>query len=640
MASAVSRIDIYYAAPRSLNSYDRVQQKLPKPTMGLLMIHGVEGTAASHRALCDAFALQGYHVAMPILFAEGTLGGGIVEDWCDEERASSGSAAPGTVAALEWAVVEPKLSEALQMLVRKGAEKAKLACVALDWGAWAAVQLGAARKRGALSVKAVAMCSPRIDLGAEIAQVKKVKRAPTDEKLLKGIKAAPLIIVSGADGGAADAASVIGKLSCKKTGGRHTAFADAPANWMATGADPTLLATGVDTIINHFHSPKSRSHRILDKIDVKLLDYVDEVRKIDLKTSIVLAEMAKTEAAGAGEASSSPPGPPGPPTGEMDSYESSEEVFSSSHRIVGKESQEDFDSSSEEVLNVQAPRSNRLSTPRPPPNPPVGGHMPPPPPSGMAMMPPPPPAPGLPPPSSAPPPPPPPLPQGEWNDGPPPDSPPPLTARLEAEEEKEPWGFAHGRELYNASMEASAAAMAIAEALRFGTLEAALDAIEAARALDKARSAAGTTFRSAMSSPQPNGHTLLSAAVCRATMGGEPEFEKIAVHLLLLGCVDPDALGAPARAALGAEWSVLTVAYAAGMEHLVEMVHMKERFAHFDTDRSGSIDVAEMHLILQELGKHHTEEEIEDELEEFDVVQLRTAGAVRGAGSTPRWDAT
>ena len=599
--------------------------------MGLLMVHGVEGTAASHRALCDAFALQGYHVAMPILFAEGTLGGGIVEDWCDEERASSGSAAPGTVAALEWAVVEPKLSEALQMLVRKGAEKAKLACVALDWGAWAAVQLGAARKRGALSVKAVAMCSPRIDLGAEIAQVKKVKRAPTDEKLLKGIKAAPLIIVSGADGGAADAASVIGKLSCKKTGGRHTAFADAPANWMATGADPTLLATGIDTIINHFHSPKSRSHRILDKMDVKLLDYVDEVRKIDLKTSIVLAEMANTEAVGAGEASS--------PTGEMDSYESSEEVFSSSHRIVGKESQEDFDSSSEEVLNaqaprsnrlptprpppnppvpgghmnVQAPRSNRLSTPRPPPNPPVGGHMPPPPPSGMAMMPPP-PAPGLFPLSSAPPPPP-PLPQGEWNDGPPPDSPPPL----EAEEEKEPWGFAHGRELYNASMEASAAAMAIAEALRCGTLEAALDAIEAARALDKARSAAGTTFRSAMSSPQPNGHTLLSAAVCRAAMGGEPEFEKIAVHLLLLGCVDPDALGAPARAALGAEWSVLTVAYAAGMEHLVEMVHMKERFAHYDTDRSGSIGVAEMHLILQELGKHHTEEEIEDELEEFDV---------------------
>ena len=165
-------------------------------------------------------------------------------------------------------------------------------------------------------------------------------------------------------------------------------------------------------------------------------------------------------------------------------------------------------------------------------------------------------------------------------------------------------------------------ASSIASAVQSGSAADALAAVAEANAASDEELTSGE-FNLAMRHTQPNGHTVFTAAVCRAAE--ERAFEAVAVRLVFLyeehcGGAAPAKLALPASDVLGQKWSPTRVCAKSGhLEQLGELLDAQRLFAHFDADGSGSIDIGELHAYVKELGKHYTDEEIREEMAEYDA---------------------
>jgi Ca2+-binding EF-hand superfamily protein len=181
------------------------------------------------------------------------------------------------------------------------------------------------------------------------------------------------------------------------------------------------------------------------------------------------------------------------------------------------------------------------------------------------------------------------------------------------------WAFSGG---FRLELRSSSRASRIAIAVQSGSLTDALAAVANASTADIGE-LTSEEFAGAMCGTQPNGHTVFTAAVCRAVE--EPAFEAVAVRLLFLyeqhcGGAAPAKLAHPAIGVLGQLWTPTRACASSGqLEHLGELLDAQRRFAHFDADGSGSIDMGELHVCIKELGKHYTEEEMQEELAEYDA---------------------
>lgn len=147
-------------------------------TSGVLFIYDVHGFGGVRvKSVCDAIAMNGFHVCMPDVYGEsqgvndfGGFGTDTGKDFLKQ---------------FTWANLEPKLDKAITHLKSKGCTS--IGAVGFCWGAWVVFKLSATGK-----IQAGAGCHPSIKVGPLLF-------GEVEEDLAKAVKCPQLLCPAGND---------------------------------------------------------------------------------------------------------------------------------------------------------------------------------------------------------------------------------------------------------------------------------------------------------------------------------------------------------------------------------------------------------------------------------------------------------